>query len=384
MPRLSSTSDRTWRGKAASICWLIGIAVHAASLTLSNQVAVPGQVVVAPLSWSSQGQSVSGIQFDMDFDSALSVRLLPGTQLGASAKSLYAATLPGGGLRVLIVGMNAGAIADGDLLRAVVAVDPSAAAGIFPVRFTNAIATDPNGSAVPISMTAGGVQVRAGSLTAPFTDTGVVNAASLLPGALGPGEIVTIFGRADLATVSSVLCNGARAPILYVGPGQVNAIIPFGLDPNGTASLEVRTTQGSLGSVFMPARAVAPAVFTLGAGGSGPGAILNQDYSPNSFSNPATAGSIVMLYGTGFGPLSPAATDGQAAVGPTSTALPVTAEISGVPAEVVYAGAAPGLIAGLVQINVRIPGGIAANPAAAVSLSVGGVTIPPGVTVSIQ
>ena len=366
------------------ICSLFGVSAQAASLALPGQVATPGQVIVAPLSWASQGQSISGVQFDMASDSALSVRILPGGQLGGSAKNLYTAALPGGGLRVLIVGMNATGIADGDLLRAIVAVDPAAAPGVAQIRFTNAIATDPGGNAVPVSMAAAAVQVQAGSVPIPFTDSAVVNAASLLPGAVSPGEILTIFGRPDLAAASSVLCNGARAPILYAGQGQVNAIVPFGLDAGGSTTLEIRSAQGSLGSTVLPTKPVAPALFATGAGGNGPGAILNPDYTPNSFAHPATAGSIVMLYGTGFGPLVPAAIDGQAAAGPAATAMPVTAFIGGLPAEVIYAGAAPGLIAGVVQINVRIPSGIGPNPVAPVSLAVGGVNIPPGVTIAVQ
>ena len=64
--------------------------------------------------------------------------------------------------------------------------------------------------------------------------------------------------------------------------------------------------------------------------------------------------------------------------------MPVTARIAGLPAEVTYAGAAPGLIAGGVQINVRLPDSIRPTPVAPVALTIGSATTPPGPTVSIQ
>jgi len=78
-----------------------------------------------------------------------------------------------------------------------------------------------------------------------------------------------------------------------------------------------------------------------------------------------------MLYGTGFGTLSPQPPDGQAVGQLASTKVPVTATIDGVPAVVSYAGAAPGLIAGVTQVNVQIPADMSANASAAVVLKSG-------------
>ena len=100
--------------------------------------------------------------------------------------------------------------------------------------------------------------------------------------------------------------------------------------------------------------------------------------------NPAAAGSVVMVYGTGFGSLDPPAADGEIAGFPARTTLPVSASIGDLPAEVLYAGAAPGLVAGVVQVNLRIPSGLAPNLAAPVSVTIGSATTPAGVTVSIR
>jgi uncharacterized protein (TIGR03437 family) len=355
-----------------------------ASLALTGQAAAPGQVLVTTVSFTSQGQAVSGIQFDLTADAGISFGILPGTQIGTSAKILYTAALPNGGLRVLITGTNQAPIGDGDLIRPLLLVDPAAAPGPAQIRISNPLGTDPSGGSIPVGPVSATVQIQAGPAVQFFSGDGVVSAASLLSGPVSPGEIVTIFGRADLAAASAVQFNGASAPILYAGTGQVNAIVPFGLDTSGAVKLEILSPKQSLGVASLPAATVSPALFTVGSTGSGPGAILNQDFSVNSFSNAASAGSIVMIFGTGFGALIPPAADGQLATAAAPTAQLVSATIAGVPAEVIYAGAAPGLIAGVVQINVQIPPGLPANPAAVVSLSIGGVTSGPGVTVSTR
>lgn len=355
-----------------------------ANLALPDQTAVPGQILVSSLSFSSQGQAVSGIQFDLNSDAALSFTVLPDVQIGASAKVLYTAGLPNRGSRVLIIGMNQTSLGDGGLLRLLIAVDPNASPGTAYLRIGNPIATDPDGNAVAISPATPAIQIQAASAGQSFATLSLVNAASLQPGPISPGEIVAIFGGVGLSGTSAVQIGGADAPILYAGPGQVNAIVPTGLDTTTDASLELVSKYWSMGPMSLPTAAVSPALFTQSANGTGPGAILNQDYSLNSFSNPAPAGSTVMLYGTGFGPLVPPAADGQTATGPAQTATPVLATVAGMPAEVTYAGAAPGLIAGVVQINVRIPASAPSSPAAPVSLSVGTAVSPPGVTVAIQ
>ncbi len=73
---------------------------------------------------------------------------------------------------------------------------------------------------------------------------------------------------------------------------------------------------------------------------------MNEDGTVNSASNPAAAGYIVLLYGTGEGQTNPAGVDGQPDSSPTPTPLaqPVTAIIGGVNARVLYAGGVSGLV----------------------------------------
>jgi uncharacterized protein (TIGR03437 family) len=92
---------------------------------------------------------------------------------------------------------------------------------------------------------------------------------------------------------------------------------------------------------------------------------LNQDGSINSASNPAAQGSIVSVFATGLGPISPQQADGTLVGFPLPTnVLPVTvgfvvanppfgATIYN-PFEVTYAGPAPDLVAGISQINFNL------------------------------
>ena len=122
---------------------------------------------------------------------------------------------------------------------------------------------------------------------------------------------------------------------------------------------------GVQASASLPVVAAAPGVFTANASGTGPGAIVNQDGTLNSRDNPSAPQSVVALYATGGGETVPASVDGAITFGePPKQKLPVSVSIGGYPAEVVYAGSAPIMVAGLMQVNARIPKQLA-GPAAA-------------------
>jgi uncharacterized protein (TIGR03437 family) len=91
--------------------------------------------------------------------------------------------------------------------------------------------------------------------------------------------------------------------------------------------------------------------------GSGQGSLLNQGYSINSSRNPAAHGSIVLLYATGEGQTDPAGVDRLlATVGLPQPRVPVSITTGGIRCpKLLYAGAAPGFVAGSMKINARIP-----------------------------
>lgn len=133
---------------------------------------------------------------------------------------------------------------------------------------------------------------------------------------------------------------------------------------------------------------VAPAAFglsTADGSGTGQGAILNQDGSYNSASNPAARGTIVTLFGTGEGVTSPALPDGALEISTPYSAptLPVTVKFGDQTAQVPYAGAAPFLPTGVFQIDAAIPMEVAPGNVP-ISVSIGGIATTRDVTVAVK
>jgi uncharacterized protein (TIGR03437 family) len=237
-----------------------------------------------------------------------------------------------------------------------------------------------------------------------FIGAAVVDGASTQAGAVVPGKIVVLYGDrlgpATLAntTVSSagklstnvgntqVLFDGTPAPLLYSVAGQVAAIVPYGLDGKTGTQVQVRNGTNLSDAVALPVSPVGPSIFTADLSGSGQGVVLNDDVvTVNSSAKPAAKGSIVVIYATGEGQTSPAGMDGQLANGPRypNPLLPVQVNIGGIAAEVLYSGAAPTLVAGVMQLNVRIPAD-APSGDVPVEVIVGTAHSQPGVTISVK
>ncbi len=230
-----------------------------------------------------------------------------------------------------------------------------------------------------------------------------MNAASFLAGGVAPGELFTIFGTglgpingvgislnsngtgitSDIGS-TRVLFDGLAAPMVYASATQVSAIAPYSL--NGAVSsavqVEVQSTRSS--AVNIPIVSTQPAIFTVNTQGTGQGAVLNQDSSLNSASNPAAIGSVLQVFATGGGVLTPVPVDGVLSAGASPTLLPFTAQIGGQDAAVLYAGAAPGLVSGVLQVNVQIPAKVTAGNAVPVTIKSGNTSSPLTVTVAIH
>jgi CheY-like chemotaxis protein len=117
--------------------------------------------------------------------------------------------------------------------------------------------------------------------------------------------------------------------------------------------------------------------------------MLNETGCCNSARNPAAPGSIAALYATGEGQTTPPGVTGKvsdydkAADYPTPQ-LPVSVTVGGEPAEIVFAGEAPHSMAGLLQVNFRVPANAPAGDAVPVVLSVGNSRSLDGVTMAIR
>jgi uncharacterized protein (TIGR03437 family) len=160
--------------------------------------------------------------------------------------------------------------------------------------------------------------------------------------------------------------------------------VPFGVAGQANTQVVMKVDGVASASATVPVAASAFGLFTANASGSGQAAALNRNYSYNTATTPALADSIVSFYGTGIGAMTPIPADGSITSAPLpSPALPVTLTIGGVEAEVQYAGAAPSLPAGVVQINARIPAGLPPGDAPVV-VSVGGVRTTRAVAIAVR
>jgi uncharacterized protein (TIGR03437 family) len=242
---------------------------------------------------------------------------------------------------------------------------------------------------------------------APTVDAAnIVNAATALPGSVSPGQLVAISGRnlgpdtsvsavADgQGTIGStlgetrVLFDGAPAPLLSVSSNQVNAVVPSSVGAKTSVMVEVEYRGQRSPAVAVGVGPASPGIFTANSAGTGQAAALNENFSPNSAANPAAAGSLIVLYATGFGLSNPAAVDGRvtpAGLTPLpSPVLPVRVEVNGVPAEVIFVGSAVGLVPSVVQLNVRLPASVTAGDAVPILLTVGAAQSRTGVTIAIR
>jgi len=256
--------------------------------------------------------------------------------------------------------------------------------------------------------------------TGPFFLRGnVLNSADFSADALAPGQLVTIFGRNlgpnTLAIASPdqgyyptalvgtrVLFNGGAAPLVYTSAGAVTTIVPFGVVPKTQADVVVEYQGKRSPPVSIFVDSAAPGLFTLDSSGGGPAAILNVDsatgaVSVNSPQNPAPRGGIITAYFTGAGQTDPPSTDGVVATDVGRMALPVEAGLGyfGLgnpcearfycqPVEVLYAGPAPGIVAGVIQVNMRLPNSQMASGTHSIGISVGGIWSQFNATVSIR
>jgi uncharacterized protein (TIGR03437 family) len=227
----------------------------------------------------------------------------------------------------------------------------------------------------------------------------ITNGASGATGAIAPGEIVVIYGSnlgpqlftpeqvvnnvvTPVLAGTRVMFNGTPAPILYTWTTQVSAVVPFGIT-GSTAQVTAQYGNQTSPPISVPVAPTSPALFSADSSGQGQALATNADGSNNSPSNPAAAGSVIGLYATGVGPLSPSVPDGTIIFPPLpNTTLPVSVTIGGQPAIAHSATGTPNNVAGTVLIYVAIPAGVSGS-AVPVVIQAGGLSSPSGVTIAV-
>jgi uncharacterized protein (TIGR03437 family) len=349
----------------------LGTGAHNGTITVSGAGAATGTTVITAIlnvgtptiSVTSEAGNPLSFAYELGgpIPPPVSIQVpgsAPGVSFTASATSLgwltanpASATAPA----TLIISVNPSGLGVGDYTGSVVVAGANGAAGSTTIK-------------------------AALTITAPApTVTEVVNAGSYAAGAIAPGEIVAIGGSSigpmtpayltldQTGKVSTsiggvrVLFNGIAAPLIYASASQVNAVVPYeiagALSPSVVAEVEGQPSK----AYPLKLTATAPGLFTLNASGTGPGAILNQDYSTNSPQNPAAKGSYITLYVTGEGQTAPAGVTGEVTAvssSPPLTPQPlltVAVQIDGETLPIAFYGEAPGIVSGVMQVDVQIP-----------------------------
>jgi uncharacterized protein (TIGR03437 family) len=203
---------------------------------------------------------------------------------------------------------------------------------------------------------------------------------------------VTSKSVPNVLSCTGVEINGIRAGMYYVSPTQLNVVVPNGVTP-GQAAVRVVLNPANRPVFSSPlavtAASAAPGLFTL----DGKHAVaqfagttkLVGDPATLTGSAPAKPGDLVTLWATGLGDTNPKVDAAAIAQAAAPTVNTVTVTLNGtalVPADVMYAGLAPGLVAGAYQINIRIPAGVAAGDAA-IKLAVNGNSSADGVSLRL-
>jgi uncharacterized protein (TIGR03437 family) len=203
-----------------------------------------------------------------------------------------------------------------------------------------------------------------------LADDGILsNLNPRLGGPLAPGMIVQIFGQ-DLAGGQAqpplqdgrlpdafnnvtVQVGALRAPLYFLSPGQINAQIPFELNPDQQYPVVVRS-----GGALSVAEVISVVSVQPGVAAFPDGRAIAQDESFQLItdSNPARRGRSIILYLVGMGATRPGVVSGVLSPAATlaSVAEPPQVTIDGRAARILFAGLTPGLV-GLYQINVEVP-----------------------------
>lgn len=216
-----------------------------------------------------------------------------------------------------------------------------------------------------------------------YSSTSIVNAADNQPGVLSPNVIGTIYGTGLAYTTRAiapsdisggvlptvlpgtgvhVICGGLMANIYYVSPTQINFLVPSMLVP-GTVNIQVvlDALPGPLAPVQLAA--ATPALFQMDPQNAVATRADGTLLTPDAAAHP---GEIVVLYATGLGKTIPALIYAQIPTAAATLARIADFQIllDGAlvdPSAVLYAGITPGL-AGLYQVNFRVPASIGPNP----------------------
>jgi uncharacterized protein (TIGR03437 family) len=365
---------KVWTG--ATLLWSMALSLGAQQVTLGTVSQSPGQTASLSVQFTSGGAQISGVQFDLIYNTAvLAITATEGAVASAAGKSFATSNPAPNDLRVLIVGFDQTLIGNGDITDLKIQIAANAAPGNYPLTLSQVSATNPLGTAIIPSATSGSVTVTGATLL-PV----IAGISNLADGQIvvAPNAWVSIYGSNFAAagftdtwtktvvngnlptTLDSVMVTigGQLAYMEYVSAGQIDVLLPdVGLGP---LQATVTTPAGTSAPMTVNSQQYSPAFFPWP---NGQPVATHLDYSYaaqngtlGTASVPAAPGETIILWGTGFGPTNPAYPTGVAVPSTSAylTATPVTVTIGGSPATVVSAVLTSGS-AGVYQIAVTVP-----------------------------
>jgi uncharacterized protein (TIGR03437 family) len=182
----------------------------------------------------------------------------------------------------------------------------------------------------------------------------------------------------------SVTINGIAAYVEYISPTQINVLAPDD-STTGTVQVQVTAAKETSNSFAAQKQQFAPAFFTIDNGAYIAAVHLNgtlvgkANLLTGVTTQPAAPAETIELYGTGFGPTSPATPTADLVTTPAVLTNSVQVTIGGVTATVGYAGLVE---SGLYQFNVTVPSTLASGDAAVVA-EIGGVKTQTGLSITV-
>ncbi len=259
-------------------------------------------------------------------------------------------------------------------------------------------ATDPARNLTGTREVTGGT---GGSALPPVVGAAVSAASFAANAPLAPRSIISLFGTnlsngtaqvqslplSNLMAGATVLIAGQPMPLIYASPGQINAVVPAGININTNSQIVVQRDTTLSVPVRIDVAPAAPAAFPYPLPGdpATQGAIVNAvTYAVADPNAPVKAGDVIAIYATGLGAVDQNVPDpaGAPSIPLANTTTPPVVTIGGVQANVVFSGLSPGFV-GLYQVDAVVPSGVAPGSQVPVVMSIAGQTGPPS-TIAVK
>ncbi len=176
----------------------------------------------------------------------------------------------------------------------------------------------------------------------------------------------------------SLTVNGIPAFLDYVSAIQVNAQVPSGVG-TGSATVVLTNSNGSSAPYALTLNPLEPGLLTTSQfliGGKQYVAALHTDgtfvapTTASSLGTPAKPGETILMYGVGFGTVSPSTLPGVITTVSNTVTNPMQLTLGGTSASLAYDGLAPGYV-GLYQFNVVVPSSLANSDAVPLTFRLG-------------